>query len=251
VRLAGKVAVVTGGARGIGLAIAKRFHQEAAKVVIADTDERSGIAAAEEVGSELFKFCRCDVTNAGDVNLLMQTASAWGRLDICVSNAAIIGERPFLELNPEEFSRVLDVNVKGTLLVGQAAARAMIAQGTPGSIINMSSGAAEVVMPDLAAYASSKGAVRQLTKVMAIALAPAGIRVNAIGPGSVQTDMFDALMAKPGSMERVLSRTPARRVGTVEEIAGVAMFLATEDSAYVYGQTIYVDGGRLILNYMV
>lgn len=247
-RLEGMTAIVTGAARGIGLGIARRFHAEGATVYAADVDEAAGAAAAEAVGSERFVFRRCDVTDRDSVRELFACAAESGPLHVCVSNAAIIEQQDFLAIDPDRFMRVLEVNVKGCLHVGQAAGTAMSKAGG-GSIINMSSGAAEIVMPDLGAYAASKGAVRQLTKVMAVALAPHGVRVNAIGPGSVDTEMFRAITRTPDVYERMLSRTPAGRPASIEEIAGVAMFLATDDSAYVTGQTIYVDGGRLVLHY--
>ncbi|MGE0240060.1 MAG: SDR family NAD(P)-dependent oxidoreductase [Parvibaculaceae bacterium] len=249
-RLHGKIALVTGAAQGIGFAIASRFHAEGAMVVACDVNEALGVDAVRAVGSERFVFRRCDVTDCNDVRDLFTFVAEKGPLDICVSNAAIIEPADFLAIDPAVFMRVLEVNVKGCLIVGQAAGAAM-KTGRGGSIINMSSGAAEVVMPDLGAYAASKGAIRQLTKVMAVALAPYNIRVNAIGPGSVETEMFRAILDTPAQRTKVLSRTPAGRIGRVEDIAGVAMFLASEDSAYVTGQTIYVDGGRLVLNYMV
>lgn len=249
-RLQGKVAVVTGAAQGIGLAIASRFHAEGATVVACDVNEVKGAGAAAAVGSDRFFFTRCDVTDAASVHDLFAFVAGKGALDICVSNAAIIEPVDFLAIDPADFMRVLDVNVKGCLLIGQAAGAAM-KRGKGGSIINMSSGAAEIVSPDLGAYAASKGAVRQLTKVMAVALAPYNVRVNAIGPGSVETEMFRSILDTASAREKVLSRTPAGRIGQVEDIAGVAMFLASDDSAYVTGQTIYVDGGRLVLNYMV
>jgi NAD(P)-dependent dehydrogenase (short-subunit alcohol dehydrogenase family) len=150
---------------------------------------------------------------------------------------------------------VLRVNLKGVFLVGQAVARQMVKQiaagGAPGAIVNMSSINAVVAIAGLAAYSASKGGINQLTKVMALSLAPHGIRVNAIGPGSIMTDMLASITTDKAARHRVLSRTPLGRVGDPSEIASIAAFLVSDDASYVTGQTIYADGGRLPLNYTV
>jgi len=155
------------------------------------------------------------------------------------------------DLAEEDFDRVLRVNLKGVFLTGQAAARQMVAQGTPGTIINMSSVNAVMAIPAITSYVVAKGGVNQLTKVMALALADNGIRVNAIGPGSIMTDVFKQVVNDEAAVGGILSRTPLGRVGEPEEVAKVAVFLASEDSSYITGQTIYPDGGRLALNYTV
>jgi NAD(P)-dependent dehydrogenase (short-subunit alcohol dehydrogenase family) len=157
----------------------------------------------------------------------------------------------FLELAEEDFDRVLRVNLKGVFLTGQAAARQMVAQGRGGTVINMSSVNAVMAIPSITPYVVAKGGVNQLTKVMALALADKGIRVNAIGPGSILTDVFRQVVSDEAAMADILSRTPLGRVGEPEEVAKVAVFLASEDSSYITGQTIYPDGGRLALNYTV
>jgi NAD(P)-dependent dehydrogenase (short-subunit alcohol dehydrogenase family) len=150
---------------------------------------------------------------------------------------------------------VLRVNLKGAFLVAQAAARQMVAQiadgGAPGAIVNMSSVNAVFAIANQVPYSVSKGGVNQLTKVMALALAPHGIRVNAIGPGSIMTDMLASVAGDPAARRRVLSRTPLGRIGHPDEIAAIAAFLASDEASYITGQTIYADGGRLPLNYTV
>ncbi|HZN31294.1 MAG TPA: SDR family oxidoreductase, partial [Xanthobacteraceae bacterium] len=169
--------------------------------------------------------------------------------------AGIIHAADFLDLKEADFDRVLRVNLKGAFLVGQAAARRMVAQvkdgRPPGTIINMSSINAVVAIPNHAPYCVSKGGLDQLTKVMALSLAPYGIRVNAIGPGSIMTDILKAVASDREAKRRLLARTPLGRIGDPDEIAAVAVFLASEDASYVTGQTIYADGGRLGLNYTV
>ena len=254
-RLADKVAIVTGGARGIGLAIARRYLAEGARVVIADVDVAAGEAEAKALGGN----CRFVATDVGDVravaNLIDQTIAAFGHLDILVNNAGIIHAADFLDLTEADFDRVLRVNLKGAFLAGQAAAKRMVeevkAGRAPGAVVNMSSINAVVAIPNHAPYCVSKGGIDQLTKVMALALAPHGIRVNAIGPGSIITDILKAVATDREAKRRIFARTPLGRIGDPDEIAAVAVFLASADASYITGQTIYADGGRLPLNYTV
>ena len=253
-RLDGKVAIVTGGARGIGLATARRFVQEGARVVIADI-EPAGEGAAQALGPSC-RFVRTDVGAADDAaNLVAETCAAFGRVDVLVNNAGIIHAGDFLDLAEADFDRVLRVNLKGAFLVGQQVARQMVKQveagQPPGAIVNMSSINAAVAIPNQTPYCVSKGGVSQLTKVMALALAPYGIRVNAIGPGSIMTDMLATIATDREAKRRVLARTPLSRVAEPDEVASVAVFLASDDASYVTGEIIYVDGGRLALNYTV
>ena len=255
-KLENKVAIVTGGAHGIGLAIAKRYVAEGASVVIADVDRGAGEAAASALGQAKCRFVATDVGDARAAeNLVAEACRAFGNLDILVNNAGIIHAAEFLDLKEADFDRVLRVNLKGAFLVGQAAARRMVDQikagRSPGTVINMSSINAEVAIPNHAPYCVSKGGLGQLTKVMALALAPHGIRVNAIGPGSIMTDILKAVATDREAKRRLLSRTPLGRIGDPDEIAAVAVFLASDDASYITGQTIYADGGRLGLNYTV
>ena len=254
-RLQSKVAVVTGAARGIGAAIAERFAAEGARVVVADMDPLAGDGTVGRIkaGGGEARFVACDVTSRDQVAALMdRTIAAYGSLDVVVANAGIIHNTPFLDLDDATFDRVIAVNLKGVFHTGQEAARRLVARGIRGVIVNTASVNAVIVPMGLAAYNASKGAVNQLTKTMAVELAGHGIRVNAIGPGSVATDMFRAgILTDPEAMDRVRSRTPLGRPGEPHEIAGAALFLASDDGAYFTGQTIYPDGGRLALGYVM
>ncbi len=254
-RLEGKVAVVTGAARGIGAAIAKRFALEGAKVVVSDADPMAGdasVGAIKEAGGEA-RFINCDVSDRAQVAALMdRTLEAYGGLDIAVANAGVIHNHPFLELDDETFDRVIAVNLKGVFLTGQEAARRMVERGVQGRIVNTASVNSVIAPTGLAAYNASKGGVAQLTKTMAMDLADYGIRVNAIGPGSVATDLFRAgILTDNEAMRRVEMRTPMRRASEPDEMAGVALFLASDDSSYVTGQVIYADGGRLAQGHVI
>ena len=243
-RLTGKTAVITGASAGIGAAIAERFVEEGASVLFTDLAEDSGVALAKRLGQ---RFLRADMASTADRDALFKdVASTWGRLDILVNNAGITHAAELNELTEEGFDRVIAVNVKAATFATQAAARLM-QEG--GSIINLSSVNAVLAIPNQISYAISKGAIRQLTNVTAVALAPRGIRVNAIGPGTIMTEMGKSVMASEEQRQRILSRTPLGRVGDPEEIASIAAFLASAEASYITGQTIYADGGRLGLNY--
>lgn len=260
-----RVVLVTGASKGIGLAIARRFSRARAKVIIADVDEEAGEKAAQALGGEdeQGEFVRCDVSDKLSVrNLFAQIRSQFGRLDVCVNNAGIVHKADLMSLTATDFDRVLDTNLRGTFLVGQEAARQMIAQieeEQPGrrealsnyAIINVSSVNAVLAIPDQFAYVVSKGGINQMTKAMALALAPHGIRVNAVGPGSVNTDVLKAVVDDPEARQRVLARTPLGHIADPDEIAGIVLFLASNDASYMTGQCLYADGGRLALNYTV
>jgi NAD(P)-dependent dehydrogenase (short-subunit alcohol dehydrogenase family) len=247
-RLENKTAIVTGGAQGIGRAIAERYVAEGAKVMIADLDAKKAAAAAGEIGC---MFAVADVSKKEDVDRFVSAAVAeLGHIDILVNNAGTIHAANFLDLDVADFDRVLATNLRGAFLVGQAVARHMVGRGQ-GTIINMSSVNAVLAIPNQVPYVVSKGGMAQLTKVMALALAPHGVRVNAIGPGTIMTELAKTLMTDEAAMKRIMSRTPIGRCGEPSEIASVAVFLASEDASYMMGQTIYPDGGRLALNYTV
>jgi NAD(P)-dependent dehydrogenase (short-subunit alcohol dehydrogenase family) len=255
-RLAGKVAIVTGAARGIGLAIAKRFVAEGAKVVLADIDERAGNLEAKRLGASA-RFVACDVGDAGEVTRMVESARAafTGDVDILVNNAGIVHGADFLSLKEDDFDRVLRTNLKGAFLCSQAVARRMVEQikaGKPaGTIINMSSINAVLAIADQVPYCVTKGGIGQLTRSISLALAPHGIRVNAIGPGSVMTEMLAKVAKDREAKRRMMSRTPLGRFAEPDEVASIAVFLASDDASYITGETIYADGGRLALNYTV
>lgn len=244
-RLKDKVCIITGGANGIGAACARRFAAEGGKVVIAD------IHAPGETMDAL--FIETDVSSKhGAEHLVSTTVKRHGRIDVLLNNAGITHAADFLEVTEEDFDRVLRVNLKGMFLCGQAVAREMVKQKTRGSIVNMSSVNAVLAIPNQVPYVVSKGGVNQLTKVMAMSLAAHGIRVNGIGPGTIATELAKkAVLGSEESRRKVMSRTPLGRLGEPDEVANVAVFLASEEAGYLTGQTIYPDGGRLALNYTV
>lgn len=250
-RLAGKTALITGAAGGIGLACARRFVEEGARVTIADIDASKGEAAAREIGPAC-RFVAADVGDKADATRIVDaTCAQWGRLDILVSNAGIIHLGDFLELEEDDFDRVIRVNLKGCFLVGQAAARRMVAQGGGGAIVNMSSITAALAIANSVPYGASKGGVAQLTRGMALALAPHGIRVNAVAPGTVATDLVTGLATDREALHRMLSRIPLGRMANPREIANLVLFLASDEASYVTGETLFGDGGRMALNYTV
>lgn len=253
-RFTGKAVLVTGGAQGIGLACATRFAREGATVAIVDRDP-AGEHAAAAIGAT---FIAGDVSRKADVDAAVDRfARQVPRIDVLINNAGITHGAAFLDVTEADFDRVLAVNLKGSFLVGQAVARHMTrvppTDGREtGCIVNLSSVNAVLAIPDQVPYVVSKGGIAQLTKVMALSLAPYGIRVNAIGPGTIATELAKkAVLSSDAARDRVLSRTPLGRLGEPDEIASIAAFLASADAAYMTGQTLYADGGRLALNYTV
>ena len=251
-KLRDKVALVTGAAQGIGFACAQAFAAEGARVMLVDLNEGAVQAAAAKVGKSAAGTA-CDVSKKASVDRAVAAAvERFGRLDILVANAGIVHAAEFLDLDEADFDRVLAVNLKGVFLAGQAAARQMVKQGGGGAIINMSSVNAVLAIPNQVPYVVSKGGINQLTKVMSVALAQHGIRVNGIGPGTILTELAKtAVLGNKEAERKILSRTPMGRMGDPAEVAKVAVFLASDESSYLTGQTIYPDGGRLALNYTV
>ena len=256
-----RVAVITGAAQGIGAACARAFAEEGAHVVVSDVNEVGGTALVRDIAAAggMAIFCRADVGDKGDAERLIGHAvEHYGRLDVLVNNAGIVHAAEFVDLAEEDFDRVLRVNLKGAFLCGQAAARQMLKQspredrGNRGVVINMSSVNAVLAIANQVPYTVSKGALNQLTKVMAIALADKGLRVVGIGPGSIATELLrTAVLTSESAKTRILSRTPMGRLGEPDEVARVAVFLASDDASYLTGTTLYPDGGRLALNYVM
>ena len=243
------IALVTGGAQGIGYACGKAIAEDGARVVLADINEDGVVATAETLGGGAVGLA-CDMGDPEQIAALFdRVESEVGPVSILVNNAGIAAPGDFLETSLEQFRKVIDVNLTGTFLALQRAAKTMVAKDIAGSIVNMSSVNAQVAIPSIAAYCASKGGVMQLTKATALALAPYNIRVNAVGPGSIDTEMMAGVNANPEAMKMVMSRTPLKRVGTPREIGDVVAFLASPKASYITGETIYVDGGRLGMNY--
>jgi NAD(P)-dependent dehydrogenase (short-subunit alcohol dehydrogenase family) len=253
--VAGPLVLITGAARGIGLACAERFLADGYFVAMCDIDiaRVEAEAARLDASAERVRGFALDVSSATDVARCLAEIASWaGPVEVLVNVAGIVHRSPFLELEEADFDRVLDVNLKSVFLVSQAVARERVARKIQGSIINMSSINAVVAIGDQLAYAVSKGGINQMTRAMALSLAEFGIRVNAIGPGTIATDLARKTVLRDADARRsVLARTPLGRVGEVSEVAGIAAFLAGKDASYMTGQILYADGGRLILNYTV
>ena len=257
--LGGRVCIVTGGAQGIGQACARRFAQEGAKVVIADISDDRGQALARELGG---LFVHCDVGDKSQVDgLVAQTVRAHGCIDVLVNNAGIFKAADFLDVTEADFDAVLRVNLKGAFLVGQAVAREMAKAGQGktlgerrcnGAIVNMSSVNSFMAIPEIASYNVSKGGLNQLTRAMALALAGKRIRVNAVAPGTIATELAaQAVLTSEAAKNRIMSRTPMQRLGRPDEIADTVAYLASDAASYITGEIVVVDGGRMALNYTV
>ena len=248
-RLQGRVAIVTGGAQGIGAGICRRFAVEGACVIIADVlaDKGEALAAELSAAGARAHFIACDLGVAGQAEGVVPAAiAAAGDLHVCVNCAGVAPVVDFFELSRAEFERTLAINLTSAFLVGQGAARAMRQRGHGGSIINVSSVSARLANPGQTAYCASKAGLEGLTREMAISLAPHGIRVNALAPGPTWTAMADA---NPQYVAPILARTPLGRFSNPDEMAGAALFLASDDSTFMTGGTLQVDGGRGALNY--
>ena len=251
-KLQGKVAIVTGATKGIGIGCAEELLKEGAKVVLTgrsvDLGEKAAQSISREAGDTM--LLTCDVKDSAQVNALIdKTVDRFGRLDIMVSNAGTNGKAEFLDVTEEDWDRIIDTNLKGIFLCGQYAAKQMVKQGEGGVIINMSSVMAVLGLKNQVAYSASKGGINQLTKVMSLGLIDYGIRVNAIGPGPIMTELMLRVADDQEVMNAILRRTPAGRVGTCDEVGRVCVFLASDDSSFIHGQTIYCDGGRMIQSF--
>ncbi len=243
------IAIVTGAAQGIGYACAEALAEDGVRVVLSDVNAAGVASSSAALGKGSVPIV-CDMGEPEQIaSMFDQVEVDLGPVSILVNNAGIAMPGDFLEYTLEAFQSVIDVNLTGTFLAIQRAATTMIANGIQGSVVNMSSINAQVAIPQIPAYCASKGGVMQLTKASALALAPHNIRVNAVGPGSIDTDMMAGVNANPEAMKMVMSRTPLKRVGSPREIGDVVAFLASKKASYITGETIYVDGGRIGMNY--
>jgi NAD(P)-dependent dehydrogenase (short-subunit alcohol dehydrogenase family) len=257
--LGGRVCVVTGGAQGIGEACARRFAREGASTVIADIADERGQALAAELGA---LYVHCDVGDKAQVDAAVaQVLQAHGRIDVLVNNAGIFRAADFLDVTEADYDAVLRVNLKGSFLMGQAVARAMVeapprpaadGRASRGAIVNMSSVNAVLTIPTISTYNMSKGGLNQLTRVMALSLADKGIRVNAVAPGTIATELAaQSVLTSEEARQRIMSRTPMRRLGEPSEVADCVAFLASDAASYITGEIVVIDGGRMTLNYTV
>jgi len=247
--MAAPVVLITGALAGIGRATALAFAKEGARVVVSGRNEATGLALAKELvalGTEA-EFIRADVRHEDDVrNLIDRTVAHFGRLDVAVNNAGTEGTPgPVTEQTPESYAATFDTNVLGTILSMKHELRVMLAQGS-GSIVNVSSVAGKKGFPGAAVYVASKHAVEGLTKSAALEVAGSGVRVNAVAPGPIQTDMLERFVGRNADAKAgFLASIPAQRAGTVEEIAQTILFLASDKAPYLTGQSVAVDGGAM------
>lgn len=248
-RFLGKVAVVTGAARGIGSAIARALGKEGAALVLADLDHEALRNVAEDLAKARVRvvWTHCDVRRRADVERLADVAyRELQRVDFLVNNAGLYPVTPFFSLTEDEWDLVVDTNLKGPFLCTQAIARRMVEQRVAGRVVNISSTASQVARPGIAHYGSSKAALNQLTRILAIELAPYGIAVNAVSPGVIATErvLAGASGAHGAAEHRAkLGRTPLRRAGTPEEVAAAVLFLLSDEASYCTGAVLFADGG--------
>jgi glucose 1-dehydrogenase len=247
VRLQGKVALVTGSAQGIGRAIVERFAREGADVVV---NYRSGPAMAEEVAAAARAMgvraaaIQADVAQVSEVRRLVEeSVAAMGRLDILVNNAGVQTHAPFWDVTEADYDKVLGVNLKGPFFATQAMVRHLKATGRPGRIVNISSVHEELPFPNFAAYCASKGGLKMLTRNLAVELGPLGITINSVAPGAIATPINTALLNDAAKLKSLTEQIPLARLGTTDDVSGVAVFLASDEAGYVTGSTYVVDGG--------
>ena len=248
--MTGKVAIVTGARQGIGRGIALKLAEAGAEVVVSDIsleDCQKVVEEIEGLGREGLAV-KCDVTQKAEVEAMVaQTVEEFGKVDILVNNAGIYAPKPFLELTEEEWDRTIDIDLKGQFLCAQAAAKEMV-KNKWGRIINIASIASGQVGAGVLAsahYCAAKGGVTGMTEALALELAPMGIRVNAVGPGAIDTPMTKGAFADEQVKKGFLARVPVGRIGQPEDIAGMVVYLASDEADYVNGATIFIDGGYL------
>ena len=247
-RLKDKVALVTGSSSGIGLGICDKFAKEGAFVAMnyrqgGKLDAKGAQALAAKLGPNVFPV-EGDVSKRADnERMIREVVAKFGRLDICVSNAGIEIRKPFVDVTDEEWNKVLGVNLYGSFVITQLAARQMIQQGRGGRIIYISSVHEDIPLPNFTPYCVTKGGIRMMMRNNCIELAPHKINVNNIAPGAIATPINQAVLDNPEQLKNANSEIPLDRFGTVEEVANVALFLASDESNYVTGSTYFVDGG--------
>jgi NAD(P)-dependent dehydrogenase (short-subunit alcohol dehydrogenase family) len=247
-RLRGRRALVTGANGGLGSAIATGLAREGAAVALQVRSAGSGDELRDRIRADggTAEIVQGDVTAPGGAAALVERAlGALGGLDILVNNAGVMSTSPFLELSEEEWRRAIDTNLTGYFLVGQAAARTMVAGGG-GSIINVSSTRQIQSWPGSTAYASSKGGIAMLTRSMALELAPLGVRVNSIAPGTFMTGLNRHYLLDPEFKEKRIATIPAGRYGELDEVAGAVVFLASDEASFVIGASLMIDGGQTL-----
>lgn len=242
------LALVTGAAQGIGLACAEALLEDGYDVILCDINAEGVATAGKRIGA--VAAITCDMGDTAQIEAMFaQIGADHGPLSALVNNAGVAMPGDFLTYDVDTFQRVIDINLRGVFVATQMAARVMVEHKIAGAIVNMSSINAQVAIPQIPAYCASKGGVMQLTKVAALALAKNNIRVNAVGPGSIDTEMMAGVNANPEAFKTAMSRTPLGRAGDAREIGDVVAFLCSKKASYITGETIYVDGGRLGLNY--
>ncbi len=255
--LGGRVVIITGAAQGIGQACARRLVRDGAAVALWDVADGPGQQLAAELQAQGAQalYCHCNVAHKPEVEAaLAATLACFGHVDGLVNNAGIFKAADFLEITEADWDAVIAVNLKGSFLVGQAVAREMLKATEPnkGAIVNMSSVNGTLAIPSIASYNASKGAINQLTRVMALSFADQGLRVNAVAPGTIATELArSAVLTSEDAKSRIMSRTPMKRLGEPAEIADVVAYLLSDAASYVTGEIVVVDGGRMTLNYTV
>ncbi len=246
-RFVDKVVIVTGGAHGIGEADVVSFVQEGARVVIADIDEVAGEGLSDRLNSEGFDtlFVRADVTDEDQIiDLINKTVDKYGKLDVMVANAGISGPYGLpAEQSEKDLDQIYNINIKGVYLSNKHAINQMLKQGTPGSIVNMGSIESFIARPNTAPYNATKGAVKLLTQSIALAYAPNGIRCNSVCPGVILTPLVERLTQSAEHRQRMIDLHPLGRLGTPQEVAKAVLFLASDDSSFITGSCLTVDGG--------
>jgi NAD(P)-dependent dehydrogenase (short-subunit alcohol dehydrogenase family) len=244
--LTGKGVLVSGGSSGIGKATVRRFLEEGSRVVFCGIDGDEVEAAAAELSSlGPATGMACDVSRADDVAALIEEAEgALGEIDILINNAGVAWKAPFLDIAPDQWDRVLEVNLRGMFLVAQGVARLMVARGR-GVIVNMASTNALGGEEELAHYNASKGGVLQLTRTMAVELGRRGVRVNCLCPGFIETPLNDAISDRAFTEAYVRERIPLGRAGVAEEVAAAYAFLASDDASFIHGEALVIDGGQI------